>query len=458
MKSALLWFRSDLRLSDNPSLRAVLSRGDAIRALIPLYVLPNRLTGETPLGFPRIGPRRAEFLAETLEDLARQIERLGSTLIVVSGDPSAVISSLASAFDVDLVVTQDEPGTEEADELRAVQDALSQMDGRTLVTTFGQTLYHPDDLPFASDAIPDVYSEFRRAVEGSSDVHEPFPAPDTLPQLPARADHLHSMLQPTQEPGALTGLEATTSRLREGNLRPDHRAAIAFTGGSTAAWARLNEWIWERDRLRRYKDTRNGLLGADYSSKFSPWLANGAISPREIVAEVRRYEEQRARNKSTYWLVFELIWRDYFQFLARKYPREIFLLSGPRRRGLEWRRDRDVFEQWRTGTTGQPFIDANMRELLATGFMSNRGRQNVASYLARDLGIPWTWGAEWFESQLIDSDPASNYGNWTYAVGVGTDPRQDRYFNPVTQAERYDPKGRYVLHWSDSLDTAGSFV
>jgi deoxyribodipyrimidine photo-lyase len=227
----------------------------------------------------------------------------------------------------------------------------------------------------------------------------------------------------------------------------DERAVLRFRGGEDAALERLHTYFWERDRLRSYKWTRNGLLGADYSSKFSPWLAVGALSPRSVHAEVRRYERERKKNVSTYWLIFELIWRDYFFFLAEKYGPRLFHLRGPMERHLPWREDREAFARWCEGRTGEPFIDANMKEIAATGFMSNRGRQNVVSYLARDLAVPWTWGAEYFEELLIDYDPASNWGNWTYNAGVGTDPRPDRYFDPKTQAQKYDPKGDYVRTW-----------
>jgi deoxyribodipyrimidine photo-lyase len=162
---------------------------------------------------------------------------------------------------------------------------------------------------------------------------------------------------------------------------------------------------------------------------------------------VLRYESERTRNVSTYWLRFELTWRDYFNLLMRKYPRDSFRLHGPMRRRLPWSHDEKSAARWREGRTGEPFIDAAMRELAATGYMSNRGRQNVASYLARDLGIDWRMGAEWFESLLVDYDPASNYGNWTYNTGVGTDPRLDRYFNPRVQAEKYDRDGRFRSLW-----------
>ncbi|MFP4644908.1 MAG: DASH family cryptochrome, partial [Spirochaetales bacterium] len=306
----------------------------------------------------------------------------------------------------------------------------------------GQTLYDMEDLPFTPAAMPNVYTEFRKAVEKRSRVREPLPPPAEFPPVPAI---------PAGGGTALFGLTAAVPSVEEiagaPAPDPDPRAAIHVTGGQTAAKERLEYYLWESDALQRYRYTRNGLLGADYSSKFSPWLANGALSARRIYAEVKRYERERVRNDSTYWLGFELIWRDYFAFLARKYPSAIFRFEGPMRRRYPWTNDWETFERWRRGTTGQDFIDANMREIAATGYMSNRGRQNVASYLARDLKVNWLMGAEWFESQLIDYDPASNYGNWTYNVGVGTDPRRDRYFNAEIQAKKYDPEGRYRRHW-----------
>jgi deoxyribodipyrimidine photo-lyase len=212
----------------------------------------------------------------------------------------------------------------------------------------------------------------------------------------------------------------------------------------------MNEYIWEGDHLKNYKKTRNGMLGANYSSKFSPWLAVGALSPRMINKEVRKYEDERVSNQSTYWMIFELIWRDYWKFLFVKYDPQIFYPGGIQDKQVDWQHDPELFKRWADGTTGFPFVDANMRELKHTGFMSNRGRQNVASVLAKNLGIDWRWGAAWFESQLIDYDVYSNYGNWAYVAGVGTDTR-NRYFHIVNQAKKYDNEGEYMQHWLPEL-------
>ena len=206
-------------------------------------------------------------------------------------------------------------------------------------------------------------------------------------------------------------------------------------------------------QLKIYKDTRNGMLGPDYSSKFSPWLATGSISPRVIFAEIAKYERERVENDSTYWLFFELIWRDFFRFSAISFGDAFFKLGGPQGnpKKYPWKRDGALFYAWREGRTGYPLVDANMRELKATGFMSNRGRQIVASFLTRDLGLDWRLGASWFEECLLDYDPCSNWGNWCYAAGVGSDPREDRYFSLPKQGGTYDPDAVYMKHWCPEL-------
>ena len=226
----------------------------------------------------------------------------------------------------------------------------------------------------------------------------------------------------------------------------DSRSAFKFQGGYNAAKERLDFYLWQSKKINFYKQTRNGLIGQDYSSKFSSWLSNGSISAREIFWEIKDYEKNILKNQSTYWLIFELIWRDFFKYISMKYGNKIFKIGGILEKDYQWSTDIKIFNKWVDGLTNEPFVNANMLELKYTGWMSNRGRQNVASYLAKELNLDWRWGARYFESQLIDYDVHSNYGNWMYVSGVGNDPR-DRKFNIKFQAERYDPSNKFQNMW-----------
>jgi deoxyribodipyrimidine photo-lyase len=192
------------------------------------------------------------------------------------------------------------------------------------------------------------------------------------------------------------------------------------------------------------------MLGADYSTKFSAWLALGCFSPKEIYAAVSEYEQTVHKNDSTYWVIFELWWREYFYWVMRKYGIKLFQKIGIKSQSpIDRILNLEKLNQWKSGQTGNAFIDANMKELNATGFMSNRGRQNVASYLVNDLEVDWRYGAAYFEEQLIDYDVCSNWGNWAYISGVGNDPRGHRVFNVLKQADDYDKNGDYRNYWTN---------
>tara|TARA_B100001113_G_C20776278_1_gene477519 strand:- start:113 stop:637 length:525 start_codon:yes stop_codon:yes gene_type:complete len=165
-----------------------------------------------------------------------------------------------------------------------------------------------------------------------------------------------------------------------------------------------------------------------------------------IYHSIKDYEKKIEKNQSTYWMIFELIWRDFFKYISIINGNKIFKVGGILDKNYKWIHDKKLFEKWINGNTPEPFVNANMLELKYTGWMSNRGRQNVASYLSKENNIDWRWGAEYFESKLIDYDVHSNYGNWMYVSGVGNDPR-DRKFNIKFQAERYDPNNKFQNLW-----------
>jgi len=262
-------------------------------------------------------------------------------------------------------------------------------------------------------------------------------------------------MPPGFEVGHLPSLEDLGVEL----VNRDHRTAFPFTGGESSGLARLQDYLWGSHSVATYKETRNGLVGQNYSTKFSPWLAHGCLSPRMIHDQIKKYERSEVANQSTYWVLFELIWRDYFKFVCLKFGDRVFHRSGILGQDQPWSQDMEQFKAWAEGRTGVPFVDANMRELKQTGWMSNRGRQNVASFLIKDLGLDWRLGAEWFESQLLDHDVCSNYGNWNYAAGIGNDPRENRKFNMIKQAMDYDGEGKFVRLWVEELgEVKGSRV
>ena len=292
-----------------------------------------------------------------------------------------------------------------------------------------QLLTHPADLPFDVSDTPNVFGGFRRKVEKHAAIR-----PEAEP------------VQAITLPDHITDLPEAIAIPQLSPIEHDARSVHPFPGGETSALARLEHYLWDSRRVRAYKKTRNGLIGTDYSTKFSAFLAMGCLSPKRVYHEIKRFEREVVSNQSTYWVLFEVLWREFFRYVAMKHGRHLFVQGGIQSKWRDWKVD-ERLERWKHGETGQAFIDANMRELRTTGFMSNRGRQNVASYLVHDLQQDWRAGASWFEHCLVDYDPCSNYGNWNYVAGIGNDPKEGRRFDPNWQSERYDAKGRYRDLW-----------
>ena len=437
-QNILVWFRNDLRSHDCETLyRASEALKNTGAQVFPVYCFDVRHFGETSFGFAKTGAFRAKFLIESVANLRENLRSLNSNLIIRIGHPEDVLPKLAQQLEVGSVYYHAEITTEEKTVETNLCSALKEKN-IAYKAFWGSTLLHRDDLPFAIAKLPELFTHFRKQVEADFIVREVFPTPDSLNSLP---DQLDVGELPTLESFGL--IEPV----------PCDRAVLQFKGGETEALKRLDHYFWQSDRLQVYKQTRNGMLKPDDSSKFSPWLALGCLSPRYIYTQVKQYESDRLANDSTYWLIFELLWRDYFRFVAAKHGDRLFYLSGLRNMDIPWKQDWKRFELWQKGKTGFPLVDANMRELAATGYMSNRGRQNVASFLTKNLGIDWRMGAEWFESLLIDYDPCSNWGNWNYTAGVGNDARGFRFFNINKQSQDYDPQGEYVKHWLPELAT-----
>lgn len=432
---AIVWFRNDLRLHDNEALTDALKHADEI---LPVYIFDPRLwRGTLPhSGLPKLGSHRAKFLLEAVANLKKNLRKRGADLLVRIGKPEEELADITSATKASWVFCNRERIDEELQVQNAVEQSLWTI-GREVYYSRGKLLYYTADLPFPITQTPDVFTQFRKETERITQVREPLPTPVRIPfvedeeidfgQIPTLADF--GMSPPPE----------------------DSRSAIDWRGGEDAGLDRLAYYLFETQAVSTYKETRNGLIGSDYSTKFSAWLAHGCLSPKRIYWEIKAYEEKNGANDSTYWVVFELLWRDFFRLMGKKHGNAIFHKGGTKGESKDWRKDQEAFQRWVNGETGTPFIDANMREIAQTGFMSNRGRQNVASYLVKDLNIDWRLGAEYFEHVLLDYDVTSNWCNWNYVAGVGSDPREDRYFNILSQAQRYDGEGDYVKLWLPEL-------
>ena len=421
--NSLVWFRNDLRVDDHNGLKLALNNSNRV---VGFYCFNPKVFSENKLGFKKTDVFRTKFLIETVDNLKENLKKNNISLIIKIGDPVEELSNVITQHNISNIYLQKEWTKEEYDEEALLKSKLTNV---LFHSTYDQFLYHPDDVD--NQFISDVFTNFRKSCEKKVDVRN----------LTFNSSKLNSenLLKENYEVPSLDQLGFDDFIL-------DNRSAFNFSGGSDSAKERLDQYLWKSRKINYYKQTRNGLIGLDYSSKFSPWLANGSISPREIYWEIKEYEKDILKNQSTYWLVFELIWRDYFKYISLNYGSKIFKIGGILEKDYEWSDDVRIFKEWTEGRTVEPFVNANMIELNSTGWMSNRGRQNVASFLAKELKIDWRWGASYFESKLIDYDVHSNYGNWMYVSGVGNDPR-DRKFNIKFQAERYDPLNKYQNMW-----------
>ncbi len=434
-RKGIVWFRQDLRLHDNEALVEALHYCSEI---IPVYVFDERFfSGKTRLlGLPKTGYHRTKFIIESVEELRASLRKLGTDLIVRTGKAEEEIFKIAFQQKSSWVFCNRERTQEEVD----IQDALEKKlwsIGQEVRFSRGKLLYYTADLPFPITHAPDSFTHFRKEVERFISVRKPLATPASVPPFSASIPS--------------GGIPSMTD-FGFGEILEDGRAVLPFKGGETEGLERLYYYFKNSELAKNYKETRNGLIGGDFSTKFSPWLAMGCVSPKTIYHELKKFETSHGRNESTHAIFLGLIRRDFFRLMAKKHGNNIFKIGGLRQSKNEnLKNDRHLFKLWQEGRTGVPFIDANMRELALTGFMSSRGRQNVGSFLINDLKVNWQMGAEYFESVLIDYDSASNWGNWNFLAGVGNDPKEDPHYNILNQAKQHDPKGDYVKLWLPEL-------
>jgi deoxyribodipyrimidine photo-lyase len=440
MRTTLFWFRCDLRLHDQRALEQALEHAQAHgQALLLVYVHEPAQDAPTPWGFRRMGAHRRRFLADTLQDLQTSLKALGQQLVVLQGPVAEVLPACARHVGADTVFCEAIASPEEAAQVQALRHA-----GLMVRTLWQSSLLEPDALPFATEDMPQVFTAFRQRIEAARlQPLAPLPAPTQLPAPPNEPSSAWASLPGwTDSPFELLQADTGVDVHPHSNF-PYTQAA--YRGGEASALSHLQSYLtppWPD----RYKQTRNALQGQHTSSHWSPWLATGAVSARRIWANLHAYEQQHGSNDGTYWLWFELLWRDNFRMLHRQHGPQLYAARGLSTLPKPKHFPKD-FQRWCQGQTGEPIVDAGMRELAATGFTSNRMRQIVASFLVHDLSCDWRAGAAWFESQLVDFDVSSNQGNWLYVSGRGTDPRAGRRFNPQKQAQDHDAQGRFQRTW-----------
>jgi deoxyribodipyrimidine photo-lyase len=409
----LYLFNNDLRLADNPGLLAHVQAEE----LLCVYCWPGmppwcNLTG--------IGAQRERFLRECLAELDQDLRALGQRLLLLETDPRTAIPQLVELFGIDRAGTSVSAGYYE----RQQQQTLAKQLPIEFLVHPGNTLFSESQLVAPLESLPKQFTPFRKQVENLA-VPTPRHAPEQLPPPPAGVSF---------------------PRLAPTTARP--HPSFPVRGGSREGKRRLQHWMFERQLICNYKETRNNIDGLDGCSVLSPWLATGALSAREVANQLFEFEQTILKNDSTEWLYQELLWREFFHWRAHIDGQLLFQAGGilGEKKHLRTFEARD-FARWCQGQTDVPLVNAFMHQLVSSGWMSNRGRQIVASYLVNELNHDWRYGAAFFEKHLIDYDVSSNYGNWQYIAGVGTDPRGGRHFNTAKQTALYDPEGLFCRKW-----------
>jgi len=420
----ILWLRNDLRLDDHAGFRMAAERGTPLAVI---YILPEHWTQTDELGMNRLGAAKAHYLRSALIDLHRQLEDQTIDLHIYSGDPVAIISAIHDELgDNSFSLLTSEP---QAPEERGWLDTL-QKKGFEISCYTSQTLFSEAQIAPLYDNFPSPFTQFRKIVEADQDIWS-IAGPVDAPAL-----HIHEHPLRLQSPVSWPHV--------------GYEVKVPFSGGERGAQAWWHDYL-DRNAISHYKSSRNNLMGRYSSSHLSTALAWGCLSVRRVWHDILQYENTHGPSDHTYWLRFELLWREYFHWSLRRHGQSLFRLQGLSDGPRLVTHNEDYWQRWTDAATGVPMVDAGLRELRHSGFVSNRLRQNMASYFIHELNLDWRLGARWFEMHLADFDVASNYGNWAYIAGVGHDPRPQRRFNLNQQLRHYDPGCEHIHFWCPEL-------
>ena len=480
-KTGIYWLGNDLRLHDNACLKAA---AESVDHLLIVYCLDPAMLAPGSYQALRMGGHRLRFLIESLQAMDKALRQYGQQLAVFSQHPLVVLPRVIEHYKPSHIFrslhhTIDEQRQwqqvrTEVERARAGQysderlyqqpsqwcemDNLTVFSRQQIESITGLDFFNPQAQP-KSARFPKSFSQFRqqidRAVKKDPLVIPPpveidLSLPKPVPISPQTFNSLSDIL--------VDELDALLPSDDKGQNTDQSTSTYQFAGGEEQGLAHLGKYFADQ-KAHHYKSVRNELAGWDNSTKLSAWLANGCLSVREVLASLHRFEQHSGKTESSYWIYFELLWREYFYWYALHYKQHLFAFDGIEQRRPLTSYYPQRYKSWTTGTTEYALVNACMRELNSTGYLSNRGRQIVASCFVNELELDWRFGAAYFEQQLIDYDAAVNWGNWQYLAGVGADPRSasqgaasGRHFDLDKQQQRYDADGSYRNQWLNPED------
>ena len=414
MKTIIVWFRNDLRVHDHPALAKAVLEADYV---IPVFIFDDHITNGR-----HSSQNRNRFLLECLNDVKRSLQKKGADLVVCTGTPEQNLKNLARDYSVDLIYYTADYTAGAVKRDRQIEAGLQK-----------------SNIHFRGFAGRLIISDHSNLRAKNGNVYKVFtPFWKNWQQIERRkiAETIHKIsLPPSITIGSIPTLESLGG---EGKLSPD-----VDKGGETEARKRLKKFL--DDAVHQYPHTNN-TMAKNGTSRLSPYFHFGCLSPLDVEAQLGGSDGEKAWAR-------QLAWREFYHYIIHYFPHNSRQEMQERYQQLEWSHNKTMLHAWKQGMTGYPVVDASMRQLEREGWMHNRARLIVGSFLTKDLWLDWRDGECWFMQMLLDGDEANNNGNWQWIAGTGVDPAPAfrRLYNPSSQQTKFDPKGRYIYQFVSEL-------